>query len=103
MDKLFTENKIPFFIAAVMSLQMLTVPFAVYPTLVNTGPTWLGIDDSWAMTLNDALLKNREWGEDIIYTYGPLGFLATRIGLGISRYFFLLFDIFITINFFFVF
>src|SRR5262249_7318158 len=42
-------------------------------------------------------------GKDIIFSYGPLSFLSTRTGYGISRWYMLLFDIFIIINFFFVF
>lgn len=82
---------------------MLTVPFALVPDLKDAGPTWLGIDDAWIMTLNHALLQQWTWGKDIVYTYGPLGFLATRLGYGIPRWLFAAFDLFIVLNFFWVF
>ena len=43
------------------------------------------------------------WGKGIISTYGPLAFLATRIGWGVSRYVFLFFDLFVVLNFYFIF
>ena len=71
--------------------------------LVDTGPSWLGLDSSWMMMMNHALIKHMVWGRDIIYNYGPLGFLSTRMGWGISAWVFILFDLFIVINFYFVF
>lgn len=90
-------------VAFVLALHMFTMPFVVYPTAVDKGPSWLGLDISWQMTLNHAVVKNWTWGKDIIYTYGPLGFLATRIGLGVSRWVYVLFDLFLIANFFFLF
>src|SRR5690606_38296356 len=48
-------------------------------------------------------IKNWTWGTDIIYTYGPLGFLATRNRWGVSWWIFLALDLFIIANFFLVF
>jgi hypothetical protein len=91
------------FIALLLAINMIPVPFVIYPTLVDKGPTWHGLDVSFQMTLNHANVKNWSWGNDIIATYGPLGFLSTRIGWGVSRWVFLLFDLFLVINFFLVF
>jgi len=82
---------------------MVTVPFAIHSDLVDKGPSWYGLDVSWVMALNYASIKNYIWGTDIVYTYGPLGWLATRNGWGISRWVFVLFDGFIVINFYYVF
>ena len=82
---------------------MLTVPVFVRPWLVDKGPTWYGLDVSWQMTLNYAWIKNLSFGTAIVYTYGPLGFLATRFGWGIPLWAFVLFDAFVVLNFFFVF
>lgn len=103
MKKLFTENNLLILLAGVLAMHMLSIPFLVIPDLVSTGPSWLGLDDSWAVALNYAFDKNWTWGKDIAYTYGPLGFLATRIGMGIPKWIFVCFDLFITANFFFVF
>ncbi|MBX7204593.1 MAG: hypothetical protein K1X81_04165 [Bacteroidia bacterium] len=86
-----------------MAAATLTSSFAVAPLLADKGPTWYGIDCSWAFTFNIALLKNWIWGKDIVYTYGPLGFLATRIGYHIPSILLILFDAFLMTNFFIVF
>lgn len=90
-------------IAFVLAIHMFPLPFMEYPYLVDNGPSWFGLDVSWQMVLNYALKNNWVWGEDIIYTYGPLGFLSTRIGWGIPRIVFLIFDLFVVLNFFHVF
>jgi len=90
-------------VAAIFAVHMLNFPFASYRTLVDRGPSWYGLDVSWQMQLNYVLLKGLTWGTDIISTHGPLGFLATRIGWGISRWVFLAFDLFIVANFFLIF
>jgi hypothetical protein len=38
---------------------------------------WLNIDGSWAMTLHEAWLRGWRFGSDIVFTYGPWGFLLT--------------------------
>lgn len=90
-------------LAILLAVFMLNFPFVQYPELVTGGPTWLGLDVSWQVTLNYALVHDWVWGKDIIYTYGPLGFLATRFSLGISRWVYLLFDLFVVCNFYFIF
>lgn len=90
-------------IAIILAVHMYTFPFIAYPEVYADGPSWLGLDVSWQMTLNYANMKDWIWGKDIVFTYGPLGFLATRIGWGVSRWVFLLFDFFIVLNFFYIF
>jgi hypothetical protein len=103
IERLSTRDNFIRFLAAVLALHMFSFPLALYHTLIDTGPTWLGLDPSWQMTLNYAHIKGSTWGTDVIFSYGPLGFLATRVGWGISRWTFLLFDLFVVVNFFFVF
>ncbi len=43
----------------------------------------LGIDPSWQIALNMAVRKGFIFGKDFIFTYGPLGFLETHLGMGI--------------------
>jgi len=43
----------------------------------------LGIDPSWQIALNMAVRKGFVFGKDFIFTYGPLGFLETHLGMGI--------------------
>src|ERR1700722_13592891 len=96
----FQNNYVLYLIAAILAAMMLNVPFCIKDMLVDKGPTWLGLDVSWKYTLNTALAQGQVWGKDIIYTYGPLGFLATRCGIGIPSWAFLAFDLFVVFNFF---
>lgn len=102
MKKYLSQDTLILCLAFIMAIFMVSSPFVVRPSLEDTGPSWLGLDVSWQMTLNYARMNHWVWGQDIIYTYGPLGFLATRIGLGVSKWVFLLFDIFVVVNFFYI-
>src|SRR5882762_9492533 len=103
MKKLFSSLISWQCFAALLAVCMITVPFALNNQLVDKGPSWRGLDISWKMTLNYAFIKHWTWGKDIVYTYGPLAAFSTRIGWGISRWVFLVFDAFIVVNFYFVF
>lgn len=41
----------------------------------NPGVVSLSLDTSWSLTLQWAYLQGLQFGKDIIFTYGPLGFL----------------------------
>ncbi len=85
--------------------------FCVFPTFFeveifpvpSSGPSWLTLDPSWQITLSKVNLDNLTWGKDFVLTYGPLSYLSTRVGWGISKYHFILFDLFIAFNFFYIF
>src|SRR5690606_1998958 len=38
-----------------------------------------GVDPSWLGVLNEAVLREWHFGTDILFTYGPLGFLHGRM------------------------
>gem|GEM_PF-680543 len=99
----FIKNNTWYCVAALLAICMINTPFTIYNTLTDNNLSWSGLDIAWEMTLNYARMHNWVWGKDIVFTYGPLGFLSTRIGLGISKWVFVLFDLFIVANFFFVF
>ncbi|MBS1779359.1 MAG: hypothetical protein JST70_08530 [Bacteroidetes bacterium] len=100
MKKYLNQDTLLLCIAFVLAFYTVSYPIVEYPHVVDKGPSWLGLDVSWEMTLNYALSKNWVWGKDIIYTYGPLGFLGTRAGFGISKWAFLAFDVFFVANMF---
>lgn len=64
---------------------------------------WMSLDPSWGIALNYVKLKNLTWGTDVAFTYGPLALFCTRIGWGETRISFILFDLFMFINYFSVF
>lgn len=70
----------------------------IYP--VSEGAS---LDPSWAVTLNYANFQNLNWGNDIAFTYGPLSYLAIKMGWNCKAIYFLLFDLFYAINLFFLF
>jgi hypothetical protein len=74
----------------------------IYP-LQPDADLWKSLDPSWILQLNYASMHHYVWGTDIAFTYGPLAFLSTKVGWGQHRWSFLLYDIFVAINFFFVF
>ncbi|GAB3504291.1 hypothetical protein [Emticicia fontis] len=57
-----------------------------------------GIDNSWRIALELAKAKNMIFGQDIIYTYGPLGSLTQRFAITSTPFEFFLFDLFFFIN-----
>lgn len=76
-----------------------TVPFSIIPGLVDSGPSWLGLDCSFLLMMNYALHQKLEWGTQLMATYGPLAFLANRVMWGIPKEAVLLFDLFVLFNF----
>jgi hypothetical protein len=64
---------------------------------------WMSLDPSWGIALNYVELKNLTWGTEVAFTYGPLAHLCTRVGWGENRFSFLFFDLFMYINYFFLF
>lgn len=64
---------------------------------------WMSLDPSWGIALNYVELKNLTWGTDVAFSYGPLAHLCTRVGWGENKYSFLIFDLFVFINYFLLF
>src|SRR6185437_14295861 len=51
--------------------------FALWSFPFTFAPVTGGLDSSWAMSLQMAIGKHLAWGSDLIFTYGPLGYLVT--------------------------
>ncbi|MFN4247301.1 MAG: hypothetical protein ACK4EY_06240 [Flavipsychrobacter sp.] len=90
-------------VPALLVLLVFNVQFIHYPALMDSGDPIHGLDPSWQMMLTHALKHKLVWGKDIVYTYGPLGFLETRVAYGISPILLLLFDCFVLFNLFSIF
>jgi hypothetical protein len=58
-------------------------------------PLQLGLDHAWILSINLAIADGRVFGSDYVFNYGPLGFLWTRTGLGISRLVFFAYDLWV--------
>ena len=85
--------------------------FFVFPVFIessispipNSGPSWSSLDPSWKITLSKINIDHLIWGKDFVLTYGPLSYLSTRVGWGANSLCFILFDLFISFNFFYIF
>lgn len=78
----------------VVGLLLLIVAIGLVPeSLLN--PLRVGLDYSWKFSLNLALLSDREFGTEYLFTYGPLGIFWTRLGTGIPRFTFVLYDLWV--------
>jgi hypothetical protein len=56
-------------------------------------PPDFSLDGHWQLMLNKAFSEKWSFGEQIIWTYGPLGFFETRLPCGIGRVWYVLFDL----------
>lgn len=78
-------------------LLIISITIAVHP-LILSYPIAPGLDNSWPIAIQLALKNKLAFGEDIIFTYGPLGYLATRCPIGLSRLTVFIFDLFVVAN-----
>lgn len=67
------------------------------PKSVFTRPS-IHHDPSWALGLNLAIREGLVWGKDIVFTYGPLGYLSTGLPIYVSKLPIVLFFLFIVAN-----
>ena len=45
---------------------------------IGQDPEAWDLDSSWGQALSDAFVSHRVWGRDLVFTYGPLGFLQSK-------------------------
>ena len=62
-------------------LGFLGVYFSAFFISGRAGPR-MELDPSWQMSLEQAAIHHWQFGRDIVFTYGPLGYLATTFSLG---------------------
>ena len=94
-------NVLSFFIAFLGAFMLIPNYFeADIMPLPLANDMWMSLDPSWGIALNYVKLKNLTWGTDVAFTYGPLALFCTRAGWGENKFTFLLFDLFIFLNFF---
>ena len=61
-----------------------------------------GLDPSWNIGVSLAVRQNFTFGQGIIFTFGPLGYLKTRLPLAASQTTYLLWDAFVLANIVFI-
>jgi len=62
-----------------------------------------GIDDSWKIALHLAFRNHLTFGKELIFTYGPLGILYSRLPIAIDPLVYGLFDCYFLVSLFFLF
>jgi hypothetical protein len=67
--------------------------FLLFPTCFYTLPL-NGIDGSWEVAMHLATKYQLKWGQDFVYTYGPLSVLRLRYPVVLSKYVYLLSDVY---------
>lgn len=70
---------------------------------LNFSSELTSVDGSWMLALSNAWAQQRIWGEEIIFTYGPLSFLSTRVIINSSVWPLILFDIYFAGSFIYIF
>lgn len=74
--------------------------FIGIPVISKDGLPWQSIDPSWVQGVLFANTKNVVWGEDFIFTYGPLSYLSTRLIIEDLKWLLIGFVIFLSLNLF---
>lgn len=62
-----------------------------------------GLDVSWNIAIHNAVQNKLVFGKEFVFTYGPLGIFVTRLSIGVHEVVYILFDVFVIANFFYVF
>ena len=75
--------------------------FLIFPNFFYKLPE-SGTDPSWNISLHLAHKYDLIFGKDFVFTYGPFGVLYSRLPISVSKYFYLLFDLYFLGTFIFV-
>jgi len=78
----------------VFILSLYCLPYAFSTPISAT------FDGAWYRGINFCIENKLAFGRDFVFTYGPLGFLSTRVGLNINSAVFYLFDLLLLAGFF---
>jgi hypothetical protein len=105
ISKISKKTFLPFIICLVMAYLLFPSNLHNYliPMNYNEDLIWKTLDPSWNLTINYVNLKELIWGKEFVFTFGPLGYLSTKFLWGVNKYCVLLFDLFVSINFFILF
>ena len=61
-----------------------------------------GLGQSWRISINLALKNDLQWGSDYIFTFGPLGYLYTRMAVFVPDWHIIVFSFLVWINILFI-
>ena len=69
---------------SIIVLLLLSAYFLLPNTIFK--PILPGLDPSWQISLHLAIKNKMVFGQDFIFTYGPLGYIITRLPVGVSKW-----------------
>jgi hypothetical protein len=73
---------------------IITILYLIPKEIWNT--PYINLDSSWQIALNLAIKQQLIWGKDIVFTYGPLGYLSTGLPVYTSAFLIGLFTLYIS-------
>jgi hypothetical protein len=73
---------------------IITILYLIPKEIWNT--PYINLDPSWQIALNLAIKQQLIWGKDIVFTYGPLGYLSTGLPVYTSAFLIGLFTLYIS-------
>ncbi|MEJ1240032.1 hypothetical protein WBG78_17965 [Chryseolinea sp. T2] len=76
---------------------MICIVYAIHPDVLFFNLNG-GLDNSWQMALQMATQKGMVFGDDIVFTYGPLAFFSTRCPINMPRLIVVCCDLFVMAN-----
>jgi hypothetical protein len=74
-DKMMISLKSRFVTTLLFTIYSIILFIEMIPNLPIYNHVSHGLDPSWVLGLNWAIIKNLQFGKDILFTYGPLGFI----------------------------
>lgn len=86
------DRSVSSIVRTAVKLLALLVGFVLLTPVTLFAPPEVGLDPSWAIGVNLAVQQHLTFGRDIVFTYGPLGFLITRLPVAASAWQYLLRD-----------
>lgn len=99
-EKPFFKIRSKQFILAVMALSCIwTLQFI---SKLNFPFELISVDVSWMLSLSNAWEQHKIWGEEIVFTYGPLSFLSTRVVINGSAWPLIVFDSYFAASFLYI-
>jgi hypothetical protein len=101
LDFIFDNKKNKHIITISLIISFILVWFLFPKNVFNK--LEIGLDPSWQIAIQLAFKNNLVFGKDILFTYGPLGFIITRLPIGVSSFFIVLADLILLVGLFYSF
>lgn len=89
----FTPRRRKVLASPITRFLLLIIALVLVMPVAFTKPPGIGLDPSWTIALQLAIIEGKVFGRDFIFTYGPLGYLF--IHTAVCKWILLLYDLFV--------